>query len=50
MNARDVLNRRCTTALLFQLRNTKQFLHCGSSSKVIGSASVTLTRMPRNKC
>jgi hypothetical protein len=44
---RDVLNRRCTTFRLFQLRNAKQFLYKSSSSKVIGTASVTLTRMPR---
>jgi hypothetical protein len=47
ITARDVLNRRVATARLFQLPQAKQFCHRSLSSRVIGSKSSTLTRMPK---
>jgi hypothetical protein len=44
--ARDVLNRRCRTARLFQFSITKQLLNRLSSSRVLGERNTTLTRIP----
>jgi len=52
ISARHVFYRRCTTASLFQLCNTEQFLHRCSWSRVIGTKTFnphsTLIMMPRN--
>ena len=47
--ARDVQNSTVPTARLFQLGQAEQFFHRSSSSKVIGTASATLTTMPRSR-
>jgi hypothetical protein len=45
--ARDVLNRPIQSARLLRAGHTKQLLYRSSSSKVIGTASVTLTGISR---